>query len=148
MVQIWSRNPQNERWRMGVLPRPLLLQRSRNVRGMGIIKNNYFAKMCSGSEEGSYFKAHRLLYPSTLVLKARRLLYHSTPGLRVPKKKKVGGSGGGISNCMEIHAARDFPPKNLLHFFRGNNAGRNFQGLQKMSSSRFTVARPPSRVLY
>jgi len=31
--------------------------------------------MCSGSEEGSYFKAHRLVY-------------HSTPGWRVIKKKK------------------------------------------------------------
>jgi len=34
-------------------------------------------EMCSGSKAGSYFKAHRLLY-------------HSTLGLRVIKKKKKG----------------------------------------------------------
>ena len=37
-------------------------------------KNNYFTKMCSGSEEGSYLRL--------------RLLHHSTLGLRVIKKKK------------------------------------------------------------
>ena len=29
-------------------------------------KNNYFAEMWSGSEEGSFLEAHRLLYHSTL----------------------------------------------------------------------------------
>jgi len=43
------------------------------VEGSGF-KNNYFTEMCSGSEEGSYSKAHRLSY-------------HSTLGLRVIMKK-------------------------------------------------------------
>ena len=38
-------------------------------------ENNYFTKMCSGSEAGSYL---RLIY----------FVYHSTLGLRVTKKKK------------------------------------------------------------
>ena len=38
-------------------------------------ENNYFTEMCSGSEAGSYF---RLI----------DFVYHSTPGLRVIKKKR------------------------------------------------------------
>ena len=39
--------------------------------------DNYLTEMCSDSEEGSYFKAHRLVY-------------HSTLGARVIKKRKKG----------------------------------------------------------
>jgi len=38
-------------------------------------KNNHFTEMCSGSEAGSY-------------LRRIDFVYHSTPGLRVIKKKK------------------------------------------------------------
>ena len=38
-------------------------------------ENNYFAKMCSGSEKGSY-------------LRLRDFVHHSTLGLRVIKKRR------------------------------------------------------------
>ena len=45
-------------------------------------KNNFFTEMCSGSEAGSYI---RLI----------DFVYHSTLGLRVIKKERTEGGGGG-----------------------------------------------------
>ena len=52
----------------------------------GRFKNNYFAEMCSGSEEGSYLKYEPSSEP--LHISAYKRLYHPTLGSRVIKKNK------------------------------------------------------------
>ena len=54
----------------------------------GVIENNYFTEMCSGSEAGSH-------------LRLIDVVYHSTLGLRViKKKKKAGGQVGGVAHFL------------------------------------------------